>query len=177
MTVAQLKNELEKRGAKKSGKKQDLVDRLEAYDQNMNFGKQVLVDKNPFSMVVSPPETYKDINVDSSIPLVTMDTVNSYLDLFDQAISEKIQEVDGQLKLNENHIYYYQVQGTLLCIGRRHCHFIVWTHKDLRVILVPREDEFIQSMICTLNHFYFEYFEPHLVEKFVYLNTGSLYVK
>ncbi len=38
MTVTQLKNELEKRGAKVSGRKKELVERLEAYDKHSNFG-------------------------------------------------------------------------------------------------------------------------------------------
>ena len=37
MTVAQLKNELERRGAKVTGRKKELIERLESYDKHSNF--------------------------------------------------------------------------------------------------------------------------------------------
>jgi hypothetical protein len=37
MTIAQLKNELERRGAKVTGRKKELIERLESYDKHSNF--------------------------------------------------------------------------------------------------------------------------------------------
>ncbi|KAI0229220.1 hypothetical protein LSAT2_020364 [Lamellibrachia satsuma] len=38
LTLPVLRQELEKRGAKRSGRKKELIERLEAYDRNSNFG-------------------------------------------------------------------------------------------------------------------------------------------
>jgi hypothetical protein len=51
--------------------------------------------------------------------------------------------VDKSMVLDENHSYYYQVQGQLLCSNRAMCYFIVYTLKDLIVVRIPRDDIFI----------------------------------
>ena len=50
LTVSQLKVELEKRGAKVTGRKKELVERLEAYEKNSNFQSQ-----NPILLPASNP--------------------------------------------------------------------------------------------------------------------------
>lgn len=35
----------------------------------------------------------------------------------------------GDLQLNKNHVYYYQVQGQLRVANKCSCYFIVWTPK------------------------------------------------
>lgn len=44
--------------------------------------------------------------------------------------------------LNKDHQYYFQVQGQLLCTGRKICKFVVFTLKGLVVADVHRDDSF-----------------------------------
>ncbi|XP_014681095.1 PREDICTED: uncharacterized protein LOC106820991 [Priapulus caudatus] len=66
--LGELKEELGKRRAKKSGKKADLVKRLEQYDRNNNFGKEQLEDEHAYKITTPPAEMYKDLNADSEFP-------------------------------------------------------------------------------------------------------------
>ncbi|KAK2146488.1 hypothetical protein LSH36_605g03009 [Paralvinella palmiformis] len=61
MTVPLLKQELRFRKAKLSGEKHQLIERLESYDRNDNFGHQ-LVQAEQFNMNVPEQSGYKDIN-------------------------------------------------------------------------------------------------------------------
>ena len=71
------------------------------------------------------------------------------------------------LCLNKNHNYYFQIQGQLYCSGRNVCHFWVYTFEDTKLIIVPRDDEFIQTMVNTLRTFFTEYFRDAVVTKIV----------
>ncbi|ELU01010.1 hypothetical protein CAPTEDRAFT_195563 [Capitella teleta] len=94
MTVVQLRAELGKRNAKKTGKKAALVERLESYDRNQNFGRPVQqTDENAFSMSLPETSTFKDINADSAIPVVTLKNVNKYLEIYEQSITKKIKKL------------------------------------------------------------------------------------
>lgn len=41
----------------------------------------------------------------------------------------KYMKSNGDLQLNRNHNYYYQVQGQLRVANKRSCYFVVWTPK------------------------------------------------
>ena len=74
----------------------------------------------------------------------------------------------GTLTLNESHNYYYQVQGQMLCSKRKRCLFVIYSFKDLVMIEIQRDDQFIKSMLDKLNFFYKSHFEPAIINKFVY---------
>lgn len=40
---------------------------------------------------------------------------------------------DDMITLKQNHLYYYQVQGTMAIVGALGCDFIVWTPKSIKV--------------------------------------------
>ena len=75
---------------------------------------------------------------------------------------------DGELKLKETDKYYYQVQGQLLVTGRAFCDFVVYTFKDLKRIIVPRNDVFIDLLFCDLHEFYFRYMKPAVMNKYFF---------
>jgi hypothetical protein len=52
--------------------------------------------------------------------------------IYKHALHE-IQDVNGQLHLNKDHAYYYQVQCQLLVSEIKLCDFVVWTTKDFLV--------------------------------------------
>ncbi len=82
-------------------------------------------------------------------------------------------EVGDHLSLKRNHIYYYQIQGTLLCTDRLWCDFVVWTGKDCKVLPVIRDEAFINGMLTKLTNFYTDFFEPALVKRFYYRETDK----
>ena len=77
---------------------------------------------------------------------------------------------DGQLKLDKNHDYFYQVQGQLFCSEREVCHFCVYTFKDFITIELKRDDKFLEDMITKLTDFYKVYFEKAVLERHFYLD-------
>lgn len=78
--------------------------------------------------------------------------------------------------LKQTHAYYYQVQGQLFCANRTTAHFCVYTHRDFRVFVIPRNDEFIDEMVKSLSFFYENYFKPALLEKHVYKNSSKYFL-
>ncbi|KAK2159549.1 hypothetical protein LSH36_151g07060 [Paralvinella palmiformis] len=86
MTIPLLKQELRLRKAKLSGKKHQLIERLESYDRNDNFGHQ-LVQAEQFNMNVPEQSGYKDINSETRMPTVT-EQVKIYMDLYGQDLKE-----------------------------------------------------------------------------------------
>ncbi|KAK2140510.1 hypothetical protein LSH36_1333g00025 [Paralvinella palmiformis] len=79
MTIPLLKQELRLRKAKLSGKKHQLIERLESYDRNDNFGHQ-LVQSEQFNMNVPEQSGYKDINSETQVKI--------YMDLYGQDLKE-----------------------------------------------------------------------------------------
>ncbi|KAK2142525.1 hypothetical protein LSH36_943g00005 [Paralvinella palmiformis] len=67
MAIPLLKQELRLRKTKLSGKKHQLIKRLESYDRNDNFGHQ-LIQAEQFSMNVPEQSGYKDINSETQMP-------------------------------------------------------------------------------------------------------------
>ena len=79
--------------------------------------------------------------------------------------------VDGELILQRDHPYFYQVQGTLYCTERKWCDFTVWTKEDLKVVHIVRDEEFIDSMTKDLEAFFDQYFKQSVLNEFLYRNT------
>nr|XP_037872965.1 uncharacterized protein LOC119629810 [Bombyx mori] len=77
--VKELKEELRKRGASLRGKKVDLVERLELYDQNFNFGRAERVDGHDPKMDLPLGDTYRDINSNTVLPPIDKTALRHYL--------------------------------------------------------------------------------------------------
>lgn len=81
-----------------------------------------------------------------------------------------VNEGDGsdKLKLKENHDYYYQLQGQLLCTGAKKPYFAVYTLQDMKFFTVKRNYVFILSMFPELLDFYNNHFRKALLELNLY---------
>ena len=84
-TLARLREECRKRKARISGKKSQLVERLESYDRNDNFSRSENVAAS-FEMDVRDSTLYKDLHGDVQIPSVTKGTLQPYLNLVNKPI-------------------------------------------------------------------------------------------
>ncbi|XP_038063170.1 uncharacterized protein LOC119733878 [Patiria miniata] len=79
----------------------------------------------------------------------------------------------GKMALKHSHNYYYQVQGNLLCTKRKWCDFVVWTTKDMKIMHIPRDDEFINELKIRLRDFFEQFFKAALLETFLYRVTDK----
>lgn len=70
--------------------------------------------------------------------------------------------------LKITHDYYFQIQGQLFCTRKFTCHFCVFTQQDFRVFVIERDEAFIRDMLSKLDAFYATYFQPALLDHFVY---------
>lgn len=77
-----------------------------------------------------------------------------------------LKNVNASLELDMSHDYFYQIQGQLFCTNRTECTLVVYTFKDLKVIPVPRDEEFIENMIHKLESFFEKYFRSAVLNKF-----------
>ena len=94
--------------------------------------------------------------------LIKMEAANSFRDLsVEEACTKKgfyctIQ--DDVLHLKRNHIYYYQVQGTMAITNATECDFIVWTPKSMKVEkILFNEALWLDEMLPKLHDFYYKY--------------------
>lgn len=53
--------------------------------------------------------------------------------------------VDGEMKLDTSHSYYYQVQAQIFICGVDYCDFVVYTDKDIHIERVFPNDVFWQN--------------------------------
>ena len=75
---------------------------------------------------------------------------------------------DGDLELDRNHQYYYQVQGQMFCTGKQHCDFVVYTFKDMKVLNINFDQCFVDKMVEQLKSFYVDYFRDVVVKVHFY---------
>lgn len=88
-----------------------------------------------------------------------------------------LEKCNGQLFLRKTHPYYAQVQGQLLCTGRKYCNFIIYTFKDMKVIFINKDDVYINEMLINLINFNLHHLEPAILTKYVYKNYLELIKK
>ena len=50
--------------------------------------------------------------------------------------------VNGHSMLNQNHEYYFQVQGQMATTGIHTCDFVIWTPSDFLVLSVLYDENF-----------------------------------
>lgn len=72
------------------------------------------------------------------------------------------------LELDKSHDYYYQIQGQLFCTEKTSCILVVYTFKDLKIIDVSADKEFICSMLEKLESFFDQHFKKAVLNKFYY---------
>ena len=83
-----------------------------------------------------------------------------------------IQHHNG-LILNQDHNYYYQVQGQMLCTGSKSCDFFVYTTTDIMIIPVTRDPLMIKSMIFKLMKFYKDHSRQAVLDHYLYKKTDK----
>ena len=83
-----------------------------------------------------------------------------------------LQNIEGKLSLDPRHQYYYQVQGQLLCTGRTCALFGVYASetKEIKIVRIVRDEEFIASMVSRLQKFYNSHFKFAVLKRFVHHN-------
>ena len=68
------------------------------------------------------------------------------------------------LHLKGNHIYYYQVQVTMVITNATECDFIVWTQKSMVVEKILFDEAlWLNEMLPKLQGFYYKYMLPLIV--------------
>lgn len=67
--------------------------------------------------------------------------------------------------INQNHNFYYQVQGQLRVTGRQFCFFTLWTPKGIKIAKIPRDDSFWEDKMFTkLKSFYMNCLLPEIID-------------
>ncbi|XP_072140184.1 uncharacterized protein [Dermacentor andersoni] len=70
---------------------------------------------------------------------------------------------DGHLEVNKRHQYYTQMQITMHVTSTTMCVFFVYSSKQTVTIVVERDEHFLSEAIPRLEHFYFNFYNQHLV--------------
>ena len=71
---------------------------------------------------------------------------------------------NDDLHLKRNHIYHYQVQGTMAITNASECDFIVWTPKSMKVEKILFDEAlWLNEMLPKLCDFYYKYMLPLIV--------------
>ncbi|XP_061176026.1 uncharacterized protein LOC133184977 [Saccostrea echinata] len=110
-----LRKELRKRNARISGRKRELVERLEAYDRNSNFGSAERVERE-YCMQVPGYEKFKDINKDTQIVGVREEAVKAYLERMNKSVDSNVMYIYESKFLKyvrlcaENNFYYVKAE-------------------------------------------------------------------
>ncbi|KAL7301574.1 hypothetical protein TKK_0005590 [Trichogramma kaykai] len=138
LTIIELKKLLKERGARLSGRKAELVNRLIFYERNGNFGYEA-VDKD--NRTTTPDvKLYKDINASSSLPNFTKNHLDAFLSDY-EATMEK-----GQHLYENGFLQYlrkyeigneYFVKGSVKAELKKHMSYIcdvkLWSDGEVEV--------------------------------------------
>lgn len=74
---------------------------------------------------------------------------------------------NGQLHLNKDHAYYYQVQCQLLVSEIKSCDFVVWTTKDFFVEKIMFDEIFCNDMVDRCKLLFKKAVLPELVGSYI----------
>ena len=128
-------------------------------------------------MFVSKSHPYLAASPDAIMDGETLLEVKCPFTSRDQVINEVtvpyLKCVHGELTLDKNHNYFYQIQGQLFCSERKVCKFVVYTFKDCKTFTIPRDETFIATMIEKLAAFYEDHFHAGLLSKYFFKNTDK----
>ena len=78
-----------------------------------------------------------------------------------------------RLVLRNSHEYYFQVMGALLCTERKWCDFVVWTFKDMKVVRVFKNEQFMSNVKEQLKDFFSDCFQQILLDKHLYRESHT----
>lgn len=81
-----------------------------------------------------------------------------------------LEHKNNVLCLKKTSPYYYQIQGQLLCTNRQWCNLLIFTYKELKVVYVTKDEEFIKVMVQKLDNFYHNYLKRVILQKHLYFN-------
>ena len=79
-----------------------------------------------------------------------------------------LKAVNNSLQLDCNHAYYFQIQGQLMCSNQQLCYFCIYTFKDMKVLEVRKDQNFIDRMFPRLQQFFQDHFLPAVLRRYVY---------
>lgn len=79
-------------------------------------------------------------------------------------INRKISFWKKNGEINQNHKWFYQIQGQLLVTGRAYCCFAVWTPFGIKKEIILKNDVFCEKMKMQLTEFYMKCYLPELVD-------------
>jgi len=65
--------------------------------------------------------------------------------------------------LKKEHVYWHQVQGEMYFSRRKFCYFVVWTTKDVAILLIQRDNTWVENILRLLQ-FYHDHLFPKVVE-------------
>ncbi|KAL5015921.1 hypothetical protein ScPMuIL_005510 [Solemya velum] len=77
-TLSRLETELRKRGTRLYGRITELIERLEVYDRNKNFGKDDVVGEE-FIMDLPGVFSYEDLHSGTDMPNILIAAIDAYL--------------------------------------------------------------------------------------------------
>ena len=69
---------------------------------------------------------------------------------------------EGSFQLKRSHLYFYQIQGTMFCTGRKWCDFVLRTEVDLHIERINFDSDFWSAAMHRLRSFYFSAVLPEL---------------
>ena len=78
---------------------------------------------------------------------------------------------NGQLYLQGNHDYMFQIQGCMHITGRSNCKFVVFTLTDLVILDIPYDAVFVRSMLSKLADFFDNHFKPEYLNKNIFKDS------
>lgn len=73
----------------------------------------------------------------------------------------------GRLQLKHTHEYYYQIQLQMHVCNVTNCFFLVWTLKDMAMLRLSLDKQFLLSVIPKLKRFYFDELLPALTAEVI----------
>ncbi|XP_071104033.1 uncharacterized protein [Haliotis cracherodii] len=141
--LPELKTELKARGARVSGRKIDLIERLESYDRNCNFGKETELEAE-FEMTLPPVETYRDVNGDSHLPFLAYEAINYYLQPFQKKLGSSSKNLYTSRFLN---FFRYSKPGNM-CFLKSECRAEMKKHVTYKVDIAIDDDGSVVEGQC-----------------------------
>lgn len=79
---------------------------------------------------------------------------------------------NGHLTLDNEHMYYYQVQLQMFCTTLEYCDFVVWSPKCIFIERIPYNQEFIKTHISKALEFHKQVIMPEILGKY-YTEKGG----
>ena len=71
---------------------------------------------------------------------------------------------DDNMHLKLDHLYYYQIQGTMGITGAAECDFVEWTPQSINIETIPFDKKLWKTtMLPRLHEFYNQYMIPYIL--------------